>query len=241
MRRRTAPGWPLVLAFCASLLLHGAGVALLERLLRDSPVPLPRAVRVHLVPEAPSEAPEAPPAPSPPRAPPGARRAVPTRSPAARKQPAPASSGAPPRPANVPAFVPAPEAPPLPAPETGTASGEASATPAPPKTAAVARAPDPTRVFGSGEVDSVARAVERPAPAYPARARRLGREAEREVMATVGRDGRVLDAIVQGPRDDDFDREAAAGVRRWRFEPARRDGHVVTSRVRVRIRFRLEP
>jgi protein TonB len=89
-------------------------------------------------------------------------------------------------------------------------------------------------------VDVAPRALERPAPAYPERARRLGREADREVAVTVGRDGRVLDAKVVEGHGDEFDREAVAGVRRWRFAPARRGNEAVASRATVTVRFRLD-
>ncbi|CAG0983859.1 Protein TonB [Myxococcaceae bacterium] len=189
-----------------------------------------------LVPPPPT--PEAPARMAPARRPPARsarERSNLQRAPAAAAAP-PVVTGAAPAPASP---VPPPNV--VPAPDSAAPSATGSPQ-ADPSFARVEPGPgsDANRIFGVGEVDAPARAVDRPAPVYPERARRLGREADREVAITVGRDGRVLDARIVEARGDEFDREALSGVRRWRFVPAKRGGESVASRAIVIVRFRLD-
>jgi TonB family protein len=57
-----------------------------------------------------------------------------------------------------------------------------------------------------------------------------------ELVLTVAVDGSVTDArAVRG--DEPFASDAVAAARAWRFEPARRDGHPVASRIRFEVRY----
>lgn len=52
-----------------------------------------------------------------------------------------------------------------------------------------------------------------------------------------GQDGRVTDAVVQTSSDPIFERPALAAVRKWKFEPGRRDGRPARFRMRVPVTF----
>lgn len=58
-----------------------------------------------------------------------------------------------------------------------------------------------------------------------------------EMDVTIDADGTVANVLLVRPGDAAFDEAALAGVRRFRFEPARRDGVAVPARVRYRHHF----
>jgi protein TonB len=77
-------------------------------------------------------------------------------------------------------------------------------------------------------------------PDYPPSSRRLGIEGTVRVRVLVGADGRPREVTVkQGIGDAALDEAALLAVRRWRFEPARRNGEPVAATVVVPIQFRL--
>ena len=82
--------------------------------------------------------------------------------------------------------------------------------------------------------------VQREAPAYPQSVRAAGIEGSVELALTVLRDGSVgwVHALRAEPRGY-FEQAAAEGVRRWRFEPARRNGEPIECRMLTRVRFAL--
>jgi TonB family protein len=83
-------------------------------------------------------------------------------------------------------------------------------------------------------------AIAREAPAYPAAVRDIGIEGSVEVALTILGDGRVgWVSIVHAEPSGYFEQAAIAGVRRWRFEPARRNGTAVECRMVTRVRFTL--
>lgn len=78
-------------------------------------------------------------------------------------------------------------------------------------------------------------------PEYPASARERGLTGWVEVDFTVRPDGSVGDiTVVSAEPAGVFESAALASVRRWRYEPVRRDGRTVEQRARVRIRFSME-
>jgi protein TonB len=83
-------------------------------------------------------------------------------------------------------------------------------------------------------------ALHREAPAYPPAVREIGVEGSVEVALTVLRDGSVgwVRALRGEPRGF-FEQAAVAGVRGWRFRPARRQGAPVECRLVTRVRFTL--
>ncbi len=68
--------------------------------------------------------------------------------------------------------------------------------------------------------------------AYPEQAQEAGLEAVVELEITIGADGLVTDVRVVTPVGNGFDEAALEAARRFRFEPARKDGEPVPSRVR---------
>ena len=83
-------------------------------------------------------------------------------------------------------------------------------------------------------------ALHREAPPYPAAVREIGIEGSVEVALTILRDGSVgWVSVVRADPPGYFEQAAAAGVRGWRFEPARQDGVPVECRMLTRLRFTL--
>jgi protein TonB len=84
------------------------------------------------------------------------------------------------------------------------------------------------------------RPTEAPPPLYPPHCRRMGIEGRVRVRVLVGERGRPLEVKVeQGSGNTSLDEAALAAVRRWRFEPARRDGEPVRAWAVVPIEFKL--
>ena len=83
-------------------------------------------------------------------------------------------------------------------------------------------------------------ALEREAPDYPAAVREIGVEGSVEVSLIVLRDGTVgwVRALKAEPRGY-FEQAAIAGVRAWRFRPARAGGEPIECRLITRVRFAL--
>lgn len=101
------------------------------------------------------------------------------------------------------------------------------------------------RALGRGEAsesaDRPARPVSRPAPRYPSAARRNRTEGFVRVRLRVDPDGRVEDVVVvESEPPGVFDRVALEAARRYRFEPATRNGQAVESTLEQRIVFRLQ-
>lgn len=96
--------------------------------------------------------------------------------------------------------------------------------------------PEPERVAAA--VDTVPVPVHSPRPVYPRRSRRLGEGGEVLVQALVGPDGRPRQ--VQVARSSSYralDQAAVRAVRRWRFQPAMREGAPVTHPVQIPVTF----
>ena len=83
-------------------------------------------------------------------------------------------------------------------------------------------------------------ALDRSAPRYPPAVREIGVEGSVEVALTVLRDGRVgWVRVLRADPPGYFEQAALAGVRAWRFEPARRGDEAVECRMVTRVRFAL--
>ncbi len=78
-------------------------------------------------------------------------------------------------------------------------------------------------------------------PTYPREAERLGLRGWVDVEFTIAPDGTTQDLVVRNAQPlRTFDQSAIDAVKRWRFEPVRRDGAAVAQRAAVRIRFELK-
>jgi len=154
---------------------------------------------------------------------------------------------------------PAPQGSPLPAPRPpelaeGAPSDERDggvfvlpdAPPEPPRT--VAGEPPPAATADPGDgladagtavlVDSQPVPIHRPPPEYPRRALRRGASGEVVVRVLVGTDGQPRQVeIAHSSSHRALDQAALQAVRRWRFEPAMRNGQPVAQTVQVPFDF----
>lgn len=76
-------------------------------------------------------------------------------------------------------------------------------------------------------------------PVYPASHLTHGEHPTVVLKATIMADGTVADVHVEHTAGEDFDRAAIEAVRKWTFEPARRGGEPIASRVGIAVHFEL--
>ena len=78
-------------------------------------------------------------------------------------------------------------------------------------------------------------------PVYPTSAQARGTEGWVDLIFTVRPDGSTTDVSVTAAEPAGiFEQSAMSAVRRWRYQPVRRDGRAVEQRARVRLRFTIE-
>lgn len=148
-----------------------------------------------------------------------------------------------------------PETPSLPAPQVSApdvgAEGEAAtgvftlpdAPAEPPPQVAGSASPDPVPEDAPAGDEAIpgdrgAVLVHSPPPAYPGRSLRRGDSGEVLVRALVGADGRPRQVeVARSSSHRALDQAAVRAVRRWRFEPARRQGRPVSQVVQVPVAF----
>ena len=92
-------------------------------------------------------------------------------------------------------------------------------------------------VFSMLELDQKPRAIYQPSPRYPRTMQSRGVSGTVYVVFIVGTQGRVHEAKVQKSTHSTFERPALEAVRRWKFEPGKRNGKPVEFRMRVPIKF----
>lgn len=94
------------------------------------------------------------------------------------------------------------------------------------------------QIFALADLDQAPRAVFQPAPEYPAALRKEKLDGTVYVLFMVDRTGRVESPIVQKSTNPGFEPAALQAVKRWRFEPGKRNGEAVVFRMRVPITFK---
>jgi protein TonB len=94
------------------------------------------------------------------------------------------------------------------------------------------------QIFALEDLDQAPRAVFQPAPEYPAALRKLKQDGTVYVLFMVDQAGRVESPIVQKSTNALFEPAALQAVKRWRFEPGKRNGQPVVFRMRVPITFK---
>jgi protein TonB len=93
-------------------------------------------------------------------------------------------------------------------------------------------------LFDEGQLDQQPRVVHQTNPSIDAKLRRrLTQNVTVNVIVIIDERGRVGDARVQTSTDSAFDRTTLAAVRQWRFEPGRRQGQPVATRLRIPFTF----
>ena len=89
----------------------------------------------------------------------------------------------------------------------------------------------------SGVID--ARGIYTPQPDYTEEARQARREGVCVVSLIVGLDGRTSNIVVTKKLGLGLDEKAVAAVRKWRFEPARRNGRPVPTHLTLSLQLKL--
>jgi protein TonB len=96
------------------------------------------------------------------------------------------------------------------------------------------------------EAELKARGIEPPVivrgvpPIYPEKARRLELEGEVVMAVKILEDGRAVGARILRSTSPLFDDPAVACVRKWRFQPATKDGQAVAVWYEATVRFNFE-
>jgi len=95
---------------------------------------------------------------------------------------------------------------------------------------------DVDALFSLADLDQEPRASHRPPPAFSGELRKKA-PATVHVIFEVDQSGRVENAIVQKSTDPLFDKAALTAVKKWKFEPGKRNGQPVRFRMRAPITF----
>jgi len=96
---------------------------------------------------------------------------------------------------------------------------------------------DMDQAFSMADLDQKPRAVYQPAPVYPAALRSRKIDGVVTVIFIVDANGKVANAKVEKSSDPAFDKPALDAVRKWKFEPAMKEGRKVSAKMRAPIRF----
>jgi periplasmic protein TonB len=94
-------------------------------------------------------------------------------------------------------------------------------------------------VFKVGGGVSAPKAIYAPDPEYSEEARKAKFQGTVIMWTIIGPDGRPRDLKVSRGLGMGLDQKAVEAVRRWRFEPAMKDGHPVAVQVQVEVNFHL--
>lgn len=94
-------------------------------------------------------------------------------------------------------------------------------------------------VFRVGGGVSAPRALETPDPEYSEEARKAKYQGTVVLWLIVGPDGKPRDIKVSRTLGMGLDQKAIEAVRRWKFEPAMKDGRPVAVQINVEVNFRL--
>jgi periplasmic protein TonB len=94
-------------------------------------------------------------------------------------------------------------------------------------------------VYRVGGGVSAPRAIYAPDPEYSEEARKAKYQGTVVLWTVIGLDGRIHDLKVQRSLGMGLDQKAIEAVRKWRFEPAMKDGHPVAVQVNIEVNFRL--
>jgi len=92
--------------------------------------------------------------------------------------------------------------------------------------------------FSMRELDRPPKALTRRSPAYPAELRAAGIEGSVVVSMVIDTNGRVVQAQVEKSTHREFELAALQAVQEWQFEPGRKAGRQVNTRVTQLLEFR---
>ncbi len=91
--------------------------------------------------------------------------------------------------------------------------------------------------FSMKELDSPPKALTRKAPTYPAELRAAGIDGSVVVSMVINTKGQVVEARVEKSTHQDFELAALQAVQEWQFEPGRKGGRQVNTRVSQALQF----
>jgi len=94
-------------------------------------------------------------------------------------------------------------------------------------------------VYRVGEGVSAPRVLYDPDPEYSQEARQAKYQGTVVLWVVIGPDGLAHDVRVSRSLGMGLDEKAVDAVRKWRFQPAEKDGHPVAVQVNVEVNFRL--
>lgn len=101
---------------------------------------------------------------------------------------------------------------------------------------AAARESEVEELFSLSDLDTKPRAIYQPSPALSAALRKKAPGLV-HVIFVVDERGKVIEPTVQSSTDAVFNSAALAAVKQWKFEPGKRSGQPVRTRMRVPITF----
>ncbi len=90
-------------------------------------------------------------------------------------------------------------------------------------------------------LDALPRALAQASPVYPYAAKQAGRSGQVTVEFWVDGRGNVHDPRAVSATSAEFEDPALRAVAKWRFEPGRVGGRVVSFRMAVPVKFSIEP
>ena len=96
-----------------------------------------------------------------------------------------------------------------------------------------------TPIYRVGGGVSAPRVIYAPNPEYSEKARKAKYSGTCTLSIVVGSDGVPRDIKVYDPVGMGLDEKAVEAVQKWRFQPARKDGHPVAVQISVEVRFQL--
>jgi protein TonB len=99
------------------------------------------------------------------------------------------------------------------------------------------RSDEAEAVFSLDDLDQLPRVTQQRAPEYPPELKKKKISGTVYVIFVVSKQGRVEQAKVQKSTNPAFDAPALKAVKRWSFEPGRKNGKPVQFRMRVPISF----
>lgn len=99
---------------------------------------------------------------------------------------------------------------------------------------------NPPTVFRPGDLDRTPNAKVQISPEYPYEMSKSGTSGSVMVEFDVDKSGNVVRAVVVSYSHREFTEPALRAVRKWRFEPGRREGKAVPFRMTVPIEFGIE-
>jgi protein TonB len=94
-------------------------------------------------------------------------------------------------------------------------------------------------IFEISDLDEKPSPLVRIAPAYPSKLKRAGIQGKVWLVFIVDEKGGIAKARVLESAHPDFSKSALAAINQWKFEPGKRAGKAVKTRVRIPLSFYL--